>query len=356
VGGEPTRQEAKGTQQRLDAVPLAWKPVKPGGGAGANGEAARYLLDCRPVSGHVPDRGGSMVGIGLLVFVWVAVIAFVLGCVLKGLHYALTPMHLRWDLYPVAHEPRRDHGGSYLEEKDWWTHKRRTSLAAEVGVMGEEIVLLKGVWQHNRSLWWGSLPFHWGLYLLVVTTAGLVVQGLGWSPPVLTSVLPWVAGVGGFLLLLGSAVLLIERSSSPKLRPYTTPLDRLNLLLLLAFGAASMAVVLAGGFGGAGAAVTSILRFRAPEVTFLLGAQMALGALFVLYMPYTRMAHFFAKYFTYHKVRWDDRPYVAGGPFSSRLEAALEYGMDWSAPHIQSGHSWRDVVTHIPQQDEKGGQ
>lgn len=296
-----------------------------------------------------------MVGIGLLVFVWLAVMAFVVGCVVKGLHYALAPMHLRWDLYPVAHEPRRDHGGSYLEEKDWWTHKRKTSLVGEVVMMGEEIVLLKGVWKNNRSLWWGSMPFHWGLYLLVVTTAGLVVQGVGWSPPFLTAVLPWVAGLGGGLLLVGSAVLLIQRSSSLKLKPYTTPLDRLNLVLLLAFGAASAAVVVLDGLGGAGAAVASILRLKAPQVSGLLALQMALGALFVLYMPYTRMAHFFAKYFTYHKVRWDDRPYVAGGPFSTRLEAALEYGMDWSGPHIQTGHSWSDVVTQIPQQDENGG-
>ncbi len=296
-----------------------------------------------------------MAGIGLLAWVWVAVIGFIAGCVMKGLHYALTPMHLRWDLYPVAHEPRRDHGGSYLEEKDWWTHKRRTSLVGEVSAMGEEIVLLKGVWKNNRSLWWGSMPFHWGLYLLVVTTVGLVVQGLGWSPAILSIVLPWLAGFGGGLLLVGATVLLIERSSSPKLRPYTTPLDRLNLLLLLAFGAASTAVVVTDGLAGAGAAVASVLRLKPLDVTPLLGLQMALGALFVLYMPYTRMVHFFAKYFTYHKVRWDDRPYVAGGPFSSRLEAALQYGMDWSAPHIQTGRSWAEVVTEVPEHDTKGG-
>jgi nitrate reductase gamma subunit len=107
-------------------------------------------------------------------------------------------------LYPVAHEPQRDHGGSYLEQKDWWTRPRRKSLWGEVSFMLEEILWLKGVWANNRKLWWGSLPFHWGLYLLVLTTAGLLMAALGFSVRLWIGLLALSGGVGGALTAVGA--------------------------------------------------------------------------------------------------------------------------------------------------------
>jgi len=99
----------------------------------------------------------------LLWWIWLASLVFAVACAWRVFRYATAPVHVRWDLYPVAHEPRRDHGGSYFEEKDWWTKPRKKSLWGEVAFMFEEIVFLKGVWANNRKLWYGSLPFHWGL-------------------------------------------------------------------------------------------------------------------------------------------------------------------------------------------------
>jgi len=57
-----------------------------------------------------------------------ALAAFVLGCAFKALRYATMPAHLRWELYPVAHEMgRASYGGSYFEEVDWWTRPRQVS-------------------------------------------------------------------------------------------------------------------------------------------------------------------------------------------------------------------------------------
>ena len=39
-----------------------------------------------------------------------------------------------------------------------------------------------------------------------------------------------------------------------------------------------------------------MLRFQDPQVSLLLGAQMALATLFLVYLPFTRMVHFFAKH------------------------------------------------------------
>lgn len=292
----------------------------------------------------------------LLWWIVVACVVFVAACAWRALKYVRAPVHLRWDLYPVAHEPGRAHGGSHLEEKDWWTKPQVKEHMGEVSVMAQEILLLKGVWENNRRVWWGSLPFHWGLYLLVVVTAGLVVAGLGFAPGWLMSLLTLLGAVGGLLTALGALILLVLRSTEKRLRPYTTPIDRLNLALLVVVGSLSAAVALAPpGMAAAAAAVGSILRLQAPSASNLLGLQMALAALFLLYLPFTRMVHFFSKYFTYHDVRWDDRPVLPGSAMERKLKAALNFGVDWSAEHVKTGKTWAEVATTLPKPDKNGG-
>ena len=293
----------------------------------------------------------------LLWWIWIAVVIFVIASVGRALKYARTPEHLRWDLYPVAHEPRelREHGGSFLEEKEWWTKPRKTSLWGEVSFMMGEIFFLMGVRENNRKLWWFSMPFHWGLYLLGGVTMGLVVAALGFSPPWLVALLAAVGAVAGVLTAVGALGLLMIRSTDPKMAFYTTGADRLNLLLLIVIGALSAAVaILPPGMGGVIAAVGNVLRIRPVEATTLLAIQMALAALFLLYMPFTRMVHFFSKYFTYHQVRWDDRPVVPGSKLEKRLRGALDFGVAWSAEHIKTGNTWAEVATTIPEEKKKG--
>jgi nitrate reductase gamma subunit len=290
----------------------------------------------------------------LLWWIWFASVVFAVACAWRVFKYATAPEHLRWDLYPVAHEPGRDHGGSYLEEKDWWTKPRSKSLWGEVSFMFEEIVFLKGVWVNNRTLWYGSLPFHWGLYLLVLTSVGLVAAAFGLTSELWLGLLRFAGVVGGALTALGGLALLVARTRDPRLRPYTTPLDRLNLALIAILGGLSVAVAIApGGMAHAAVAVGQMLRLSPPEVSLLLGLQMAVAALFIFYLPFTRMVHFFSKYFTYHQVRWDDRAVQPGSVLEKRLRGALDFGVDWSAKHIQTGSTWAEVATTIPDDEKK---
>jgi nitrate reductase gamma subunit len=292
----------------------------------------------------------------LLWWIWLAAGLFIVGCAWRGLKYLRAPVHLRWELYPVAHEPRRDHGGSYLEEKDWWTKPRRKSLWGEVSFMVEEILLLRGVWVNNRKLWWGSLPFHWGLYLLAATTLGLLIAAVGLSSEPWLRLLMLAGGVGGVLTGVGALALLTLRTRDARLRPYTTPLDRLNLALLVVLGALSaVAAMVPGGMAQAATAVGRILRLQRPEVSLVLGLQMTVAALFIFYLPFTRMVHFFSKYFTYHQVRWDDRPVEPGSALEKRLREALEFGVDWSAEHVRTGKTWAEVATTLPGEAKKDG-
>jgi len=289
----------------------------------------------------------------LLWWVWLSCAVFVLGCGWRALKYVRAPDHLRWDLYPVAHEPGRDHGGSYFEEKEWWTKPRKTSLFGEVLVMAEEIVLLWGVWKNNRKVWWGSLPFHWGLYLMMVTTAGLALAALGLRAEAWLTLLAWVGGLGGALLAVGSLILLWLRAADPRLKPYTAPVDLMNLGLLVVLGVLSVAVAV-GGMAPVAEATGRMLRFQPPAPSPLLAAQMAVAGLFLLYFPVTRMVHFFSKYFLYHEVRWDDRPRETGSAMDRRLAAALNYGVSWSAEHVRTGKTWAEVATTLPDNAKKG--
>ena len=290
----------------------------------------------------------------LLWWIWLAAIIFVIFCGLKALKYARAPVHLRWDLYPVAHEPGREHGGSYLEQKDWWTKKRVKSHWGEATFMAAEIFWLHGVRENNRKLWRGSLPFHWGLYILLGVSGGLLIAGLGFAPALWLNLLAVGGAVGGILTAVGAFALLIIRSTDPKYRPYTSPGDRINLTILFVLGGLCAAVsMLPGGITEATAAVGRMLRLQAPEVSALLAAQMAIAALFIFYLPFTRMVHFFSKYFTYHQVRWDDTPVEAGSALERKLLSALDFGVDWSAEHIKpTGKTWLEVATTLPKKDD----
>lgn len=292
----------------------------------------------------------------LLTWIWLALLVFVAVCGWRALKYARAPEHLRWDLYPVAHEPGRDHGGSHLEQKDWWSRPRRKSHWGEISFMMLEIFLLRGVWENNRRVWWGSLPFHWGLYLLVITTVGLFLAAFGLTFGPWSAALTVAGLLGGGLTAVGALILLIIRSTDPRLRPCTSPLDRLNLALLVLLGALSAGVAAApGGMATVVTAVGQLVRLRPPEVSFLIGMQMTVAALFLFYFPFTRMIHFFAKYFTYHHVRFDDRQVEPGSVLEKRLRASLDFGVTWSAEHLKTGKTWLEIATRIPEKTGKNG-
>jgi len=63
----------------------------------------------------------------------------------------------------------------------------------------------------------------------------------------------------------------------------------------------------------------------------------------------THMAHFIAKYFTYHQVRWDERANIAGGSIEKRMAEYLMYRPTWAAPHIAAGgRTWAEIATSNP--------
>ncbi len=284
----------------------------------------------------------------ILIFTYVAVLVFVAGLIGRGLRIARMPVHLRWELAPVPHEKSKaSYGGSYLEEFEWWTKPREKSLVNEALYMFQEIVFLKGVWEHNRSLWPWSFLFHNGLYLLAGMVGCLVLAALGLTA--LGQLAQWMGAAGYVFGTVGVLGLLAKRLFDPKLKPFTAPSTYFNLVLLAGVFISGGIALAAGGFLGA---MTSLVKaFFTAETSVALGApvsvHIAIGMLFLLYLPFTSMMHFMAKYFLYHEVRWNDEPIRESSAMEKEVTALLGQPVTWAAPHIGADgkKNWVDIVT-----------
>lgn len=308
--------------------------------------------------------------IPLYVFTYLCILAFLFLVVRKLVKYSRMPVHLRWELYPVAHEAGRSkYGGSRFEEPDWWEKKDRKSHIGELMAMSEEIFLLKGVYENNRKFWFLSYPFHLGLYLitgtffLILTSAVLnIFSAISLVHPVtfLGGLFFYVTNICGFvglvLTFIGCVALIVRRTTDEKYKVYNTPLDFINLgfvlvvdlSIILTLAASNPSFILSKVY------MRDLITFNfapVPDTYFVI--QVILISLFLLYFPLTRMTHLFAKYFTYHKVRWEDEPNFRGGKLESRIREALNFGVSWSAPHMKTGKTWAEVATNLPTEVKK---
>jgi len=292
--------------------------------------------------------------------VYAGVAAFVLAVGWKFIRMQNMPLHLRWELYPVAHEGKRaGYGGSILEESDWWEKEREKSMLGELKVMIPEMTFLVALFENNRKLWWRSYPFHLGLYLLAGFMAllilGSVLELLGIG---LTSfpgnVVYWLtkisAAAGLGLGALGALGLLILRLFDPKLRNYTSMGALFNLVFFLAvFGLAWITFIFVDpSFSMTRAFVQSLLLFNLTEPAGhpLLAAEVAAAVALIAYIPMTHMAHFFLKWFTYHQVRWEDEPNIVGSALEKKVIEQVGYPVTWSAAHINADgkKTWADIA------------
>ena len=295
---------------------------------------------------------------------------FAAGCFVRAWSYARLPLHLRWELYPVPHEApeRAKHGGSYFEDLDWWKHPSTYNLSGELGAMVPEMLFMKALYEFNRKLWYRSFLFHFGLYLLIGTVglvlmaAILTIAAPGAMSGGLGSVLHWLylttGAAGGGLAFLGALALLVRRLTDADLSSYTTPGDIFNLIFfMVAFG------VTAAGFLLKGSGAPGVLRLTVALLTFdtkveipgLWAVGILLCAILAAYIPMTHMAHFVAKYFTYHSVRWDDAATAKSPRIAVKLAEYLTYRPTWSAPHVTADgkRSWADIARSNPWEGAK---
>jgi len=298
------------------------------------------------------------------VVAYLGIVFFLIACIARFMMWSKMPMHVRWELYPVAHEGggKAAYGGSYLEDTEWWTKKRDISLMGELKVMVPEILFLVALREHNKKLWTRSFPFHFGLYLVGGVTGLLLFGGLvaGYLPDAIATpvgriiavIVPFFGGAGLVLGILGAIGLFIRRRGR-ELRDYTAPADLFNLVFFIAaFGVALVNFVgFDRDFSMVSAFVTNLVTFNLAPVgdgtaAILLALSVVLLTLLTAYIPTTHMSHFIGKYFAYHSIRWQDEPNLAGGKQEETIHELLSRPVSWSAPHINADgkKSWLDVT------------
>ncbi|MFC1963983.1 respiratory nitrate reductase subunit gamma [Chloroflexota bacterium] len=270
------------------------------------------------------------------------------------------PIHLRWELYPVAHEMGHESGGSYLEEPNWWDKTPQRSTLGELKYMAREGLLFEKCYRNNRGLWYFTYPFHVGLFLLIIWSillffgALLIIAGVSFVQPANAPVgifnyLTLAIGVTGFAIgSFGCGGLIIKRLTDENLRSYTSRADYFNLsflLLILLSGLVSwlwfdQALYTAREF------VKSLITFGpATVINPAMAISFILFSLFLVYLPFTHMMHGLAKYFTYHRIAWDDEPNLKGSALERKVQAYLTQPVNWSAPHIQRGKTWGEIAS-----------
>jgi len=283
-----------------------------------------------------------------------AAVLFCLGAaVARAWRYARQPAHLRWELYPVAHERgRAGYGGSHLEEPEHWRQPRRPDHAASLRAMAAEVVLLEGVRRHNRPLWRWSWPFHLGVYLLLAWLLVMLVGGvLQASIGAVPAALVWGLDLLGFaalgLGLWGAGGLLWRRWRDPALRTLSGPAERAGLALWILYLGWTLARHAPGGtFEPLLAVAAGLVVLDPAPVAWPLAVEMLLGAGLLVMIPLTRQFHAVAKYFLYHRVRWDDAPTPPGSALERRLARALDFGVAWQAPHVAGARNWSEATAH----------
>ncbi|MCL1939760.1 MAG: nitrate reductase [Desulfovibrionaceae bacterium] len=299
---------------------------------------------------------------------YAGIVAFWVIIAFRCIAYLKKPMHLRWELYPVAHAKagRAAYGGSYLEDSGWWRKKQNPSLPGGIKGFAVEFFLLHSTLYNNRALWFRTYPFHFGLYMLagvlclallasVLTLPG--VQG-GVILPVLAR-LGSIASLAAFLgIATGSLGLIHYRLAVPDLKMYSTPEHFLNLGLFLGLSVLGLALCLT-----LPSFFDSLCSFMAALLSFSFVPQdNALFSLFIIslfaliaYIPATHMGHFFMKYFLWHDIRWGDQPTQDNPETQRKIDAALTRPVSWKGGHIAGGggKSWAETALSKPTAPKK---
>jgi nitrate reductase gamma subunit len=305
---------------------------------------------------------------------YLAIVIFVIAVIARVVMWVKLPMHVRWELYPVAHEAKRAHyGGSYLEESEWWKKPREVSLFGELKVMIPEILFLVAVREHNPKLWIRTFPFHFGLYMVIGCTVLMMLSGLlsafapasvagGFGTTLSTLIL--ITGWAGLCLgIWGALGLLQRRLTDPALIDFTAPADIFNLVFfIVAFGSALLTAILVDSdFSIVSGFVTGLASFNMTALsgtglaTILPVISITLLSLLVVYIPLTHMSHFIGKYFAYHSIRWNDTPNLPGGPEEAKIAQVLSQKVTWAADHIkgEGKKSWADLATESFKKESK---
>lgn len=286
----------------------------------------------------------------LVIYAIITILVFLGLSARKANYFAKMPLHGRQDLYPIPKEKGHEHGGSYYEEVGWWKQPRETSGVDELKDMLKEMLFIKKLFDNQRPFWWLSYALHLGIYCIMGWTILLLISSITeFSGGAVTAsgsiwgmllyyITPLFGWVGLLLAAFGSCTLFIRRIIDPTLKKHTTPQEYFNLLLLLAVVVTGLAVwgkdlSLSGALLG----MENVLLLTSLNAGPLLTIHILLLGLMFIYIPSSKMSHYVGKYFTFHKVLWENEPNLPGSKIEEQMKRAANKKPQnsWSAPHIK---------------------
>jgi nitrate reductase gamma subunit len=271
---------------------------------------------------------------------WLCFLIFLVGIGVEWRRYARLPLHLRWDLHPLPKETIQASSNGGLPG-------RLAVIVSEVRFAFREGLLFEQCFKSNRGIWYATYPFHLGVFLSTLWVFLLflsAITGLAdWWPS--KSVL---IGSGSAGLVLGSAGclgLLWKRLFDPNLRSYTTAREYLNLSFLLIVFLLGLSTWIGWdiGFSLSRQYAQSLVALSSPpSAEWPFWFTTAVFSVFLATLPFASMKHGIAKFFTYHQVRWDDKPNLQGSELEHRIQGLMGNSLTWSAPHV-GVTKWQDV-------------
>jgi len=280
---------------------------------------------------------------GMVLFFFYGSILFgVIASVVRMTKYVRAPLHLRWELY---------RGSSVYELIDWW-QKSPGRFGEKLRETILDILLLREFYHRNRSFWYFLFLFHTGLYLLFLWHLWLFITAV--TLPIES------AGSGGLvfghfatgLSLIGGSGILIKRIFDEELKVYYPRTHYLKwLLILLILVAGFLAVVFHFDSN-----MPELLRYVKVQVTFqdiehklhpalAPASHVFFVSFWLLYLPFSHILRIFFRY--YHHLRWDDVPNRKGSTIERKVKEHLNRPINWSAPHIQPGKRWKEVIREV---------
>jgi len=275
-----------------------------------------------------------------------------------------SPLHVRWEIYPVPHEGEKaSYGGSFMEEKEWWTKPRHVDYFGDVKALLAEVLFLQSTFEHNLKLWFRSYPFHFGMYMLmggtIIVLLSAIAQTFGASPDdgvmiFVGNIINAVVLVSSLCIIGGGIALIHHRRTNEGLKRYTTPEMYFNIGIFVVFGFFGLFawIVAPSYFVTARGFLYNLITFNfAPQPDTWFALHLLVGYFLLIWIPLTQMAHFFMKYFTYHDIRWSDEPTTYSEKNKRIIPNALKYAVTWASNHITGGagsKTWLEVATSNP--------
>lgn len=281
-------------------------------------------------------------GLATVVLFYGSVVFCLIGLIVEVAKNVKAPVHLHWDLYRK---------GSVYELTKWWTRPHRCFVDKLKHAL-LDVLLFKEFYRRKRSFWVVLQIFHLGLYALIGWHAWLFVFSRsvdvqnppGWG-------LTW-GHTATAMVFIGAAGILLERIIDKELRVDYGMIHYAKWVFLI--------VCLAGGFYAVhfhfNGNILSVMRYVNEQMAFEIqsklnapaatSAHLLIAAPWLIYLPFSHIVKLALKY--YHHFRWDEKPNLRGSAVEKRINDVLEQPVSWSAPHIQTGKKWREVVQDIP--------